>query len=238
MILKNNIFLKGISVFKLIFKNPLTIWMKFVFFLSYFQFKNFNHKLSIGYKAQINNTVFGKYNTIYSNVSLVNVNIEDFSYVADRSKLSNVHIGKFCCIGPDVLIGLGRHPSKNFVSVHPVFYSLRAQSQITFANKSYYEEFENIRIGNDVWIGARAIILDGITIGDGAIVAAGSVVSKDVPPYAVVAGVPARVLRYRFKENEVSFLQNLKWWDKDLIWLQDNYQKFHDIKKMMVHSDE
>jgi virginiamycin A acetyltransferase len=74
-------------------------------------------------------------------------------------------------------------------------------------------EYKRITIGNDVWIGARAVILDGITIGDGAIVGACAVVTKDVPPYAVVAGVPARVIRYRFSEKKIRTLLELQWWE-------------------------
>ena len=70
-------------------------------------------------------------------------------------------------------------------------------------------------IGNDVWIGLNATILDGVTIGDGAIVAAGAVVTKDVPPYAVVAGVPAKIIKYRFTESQIDFLLKFRWWEKD-----------------------
>ena len=93
---------------------------------------------------------------------------------------------------------------------------------ITFSANSYFDEFAPIKIGNDVWVGARAIILDGVTIGDGAIVGAGAVVAKDVPAYAVVGGVPAKVLRYRFEQAEIDLLEQLKWWNKDIDWLRKN----------------
>ena len=79
-----------------------------------------------------------------------------------------------------------------------------------------FDEYENIIVGNDVWIGARAIIMDGVKINNGAIVAANSVVTKDVPAYAIVGGVPAKILKYRFNEKKIETLLNTEWWDDDL----------------------
>jgi len=178
------------------------------------------------------------YNTIYNDVSLSEVSLGDFTYIASGTKISRAKIGKFCSIGPDCKIGLGKHPTKSFVSTHPIFYSTLKQAQIAFADiafadKNYFEEFGNIEIGNDVWIGANAIIVDGIKIGDGAIVAAGAVVTKDVPPYAIVGGVPAKIIRYRFDKDEIAKLLELKWWDKDINYLKSNFKKFHDIKEFL-----
>lgn len=129
-----------------------------------------------------------------------------------KSKVVRADIGAFTCIGPEAFIGgLGRHPT-NFISTHPIFYSSRRQTGKTFAKKNLIEEIARISIGNDVWIGARAVILDGISVGDGAIIAAGAVVVKDVPPYAVVGGVPAKVIRYRFTEDVIEQLLDWKWW--------------------------
>lgn len=81
-------------------------------------------------------------------------------------------------------------------------------------------------VGNDVWIGCNVVILPGVTIGDGAIVAAGSIVTKDVPPYAIVAGTPARVLRYRWDEKTVERVSRLKWWDWEDERIKDNLELF------------
>lgn len=138
-------------------------------------------------------------------------NIGRHTYFA-KSKVVRADIGAFCCIGPEVVIGgLGAHPT-HYISTHPVFYSTRLQSGKTFAENNLIEEISRVKIGNDVWIGARAIILDGINVGDGAIIAAGAVVSKDVPPYAIVGGVPAKVIRYRFSPEVIASLLEWKWW--------------------------
>lgn len=133
------------------------------------------------------------------------------TYVSN-ARIVHADIGAFCSIGPDVNIGgLGNHPSK-WISTHPVFYSTLMQSGKTFAVRDLFEELKPNKIGNDVWIGARALILDGILIGDGAIIAAGAVVNKDVPPYAVMGGVPASIIRYRFSAEVIAALQAWQWW--------------------------
>ena len=180
---------------------------------------------------------FGFYNTIYDNVILNEVTLGDFTYVANNTKISKTKIGKFCSIGPDCKIGLGKHPTTRFVSTHPVFFSTLKQTQITFVDKNYYEEFDNITIGNDVWIGANVIIIDGVHLGDGVIVAAGSVVTKSFPPYAIIGGVPAKIIRFRFEKTEINKLIEIKWWDMDIEYLKRNFKKFHDINVFLSEID-
>jgi acetyltransferase-like isoleucine patch superfamily enzyme len=152
--------------------------------------------------------------------------------VAEKSRLTNADIGKFCSIGSEVLCGLGKHPSHDFVSTHPIFFSMRKQAQISFVSDSCFEESAPIKIGNDVWIGTRAIIMDGITIADGAIVAAGAIVVNNVPAYAIVGGIPAKVLGYRLDEKNIEHLKAFKWWDKDVGWLRKNATKFQGIQEL------
>jgi acetyltransferase-like isoleucine patch superfamily enzyme len=224
------------SLLKLFQKNPITIWMRWLYFKLYWEHKYADKSLSIGYLSEIINCRFGKFNTLYPEVSLSNVTMGDFTYVAVKSRLMNTDFGKFCSIGPEVLCGLGKHPTQNFVSTHPIFFSTIKQAQISFVADSHFDECTPIKIGNDVWIGARAIIMDGITIADGAIVAAGSVVTRDVPAYAIVGGVPAKVLRYRFDEVEIKYLMEFKWWDMDIGWLRSNATKFHNIQLFLQMS--
>lgn len=180
---------------------------------------------------------FGNKNKIYEGANLIDVTMGDCTYVGPRSRLTHVRVGKFTCIAPDVIIGLGNHPSHSFVSSHPAFFSPNCQAGFSFVDRAYFKEYEISTIGHDVWIGARAIVLDGVEIGNGAIVGAGAVVTKDVPPYAIVAGVPARVLRYRFEESEIEQLQQFRWWDKDFNWLIANHQKFNNVKNFFIDAD-
>ena len=135
-----------------------------------------------------------------------------------------VKIGKFCGFGEDVRIITGNH-NTNIPAISMSFIS-------KFFKESIHGEGGPVKIGNDVWVGDRSFILPRVTIGDGAIIGANAVVSKDVPPYAIVAGVPAKVKKYRFRENTIKRLLELKWWD----WSKEKISKnkeffFTDLNK-------
>jgi len=216
---------------KLFIKNPLTLWVKWLLTTIYYQYKFPGRQLSIKYMVRLTNCRFGIKNTVYEGAELVDTVMGNYSYIGPNCRLTKVTIGKFTCIASEVIIGLGKHPAREFVTTHPAFYSPNRQAGFTFVTSTYFQEHEQCTIGNDVWIGTRAIILDGVCIGDGAIVGAGSVVTKSVPPYAIVVGVPAKILRYRFDQAEIEDLKKFKWWDCDFEWLRENYELFHDVKK-------
>lgn len=214
---------------KNLIKNPLTIWCAKLAYSKMLEYKFRDKKLKIDCLSNTKNSVFGLYNKINANVSLNECTLGDFTIIGGGTKISKTIIGKFCSIGPDCKIGLSKHPVKDFVSSHPIFYSTLKQAQITFADQNYFEEFEEISIGNDVWIGANVIVMDGVKIADGAIVAAGAVVVKDIPPYAIVGGVPAKIIRYRFEQDQIEKLLEIKWWGMELDYLKNNFKKFHKI---------
>lgn len=214
------------------FKNPLVFWFVTFFLNTYLQIKERKKHLKIGSMSYVSRCSFGKYNTIYDNVICKESEIDDYTYITSGTKISKSKIGKFCSIGPSCKIGLGIHPSTNYVSTHPIFFSTSRQAQITFVEKNYFQESKEIFIGNDVWIGANVIIIDGVKIGDGAIVAAGAVVTADIPEYAIVGGVPAKIIKYRFNKSQIYFLHELNWFAKEESWLKENVELFHDINKM------
>ena len=152
-------------------------------------------------------------NYVGKNVICISTKIGKFTYVNNSTKVIMTNIGRFTCIGPECLIGgLGAHPT-NRKSTHRMFYSKNRPEWILYCNEENFEEKKYTNIGHDVWIGARVILMDGINVGNGAIVAAGSIVTKDVPPYAIVAGVPAKVIRQRFEPEVVQKLQAEAWWN-------------------------
>ncbi len=153
---------------------------------------------------------------VHQNAELCGVNIGRFSYIARETVLNDVDVGRFCSIGPRCLIGSGDHPV-DWVSTSPVFYSNIRQTGRSFAEdlpvNASFTERRRIAIGNDVWIGAHVFVRDGVSIGNGAIVAAGAVVTKDVPAFAIVGGVPARSIRFRFPPELVEEMQSITWWN-------------------------
>lgn len=153
------------------------------------------------------------------------------SYIGPNSRIIG-NIGRFTSIAPEVCTNLGIHPQTSpFITTCPMFFSLSKQSGKTFAKKQMFNELKTpISIGNDCWIGQRVFIAGGVNIGDGAIILAGAVVTKDVPPYAIVGGVPAKILKYRYDENTIQFLLNIKWWNKPIQWLEDNWELFSNIE--------
>jgi acetyltransferase-like isoleucine patch superfamily enzyme len=160
---------------------------------------------------------------------LNSVELGDYSYIGRNCLLQNVKIGKYCSIANDVMIGLGNHPINHF-STSPLFYKKNNTLGKTLVSEDLdFEEYKEIVIENDVWIGARVTILDGVKIGNGSIIASGSVVTKDVPDYAIVGGVPAKILKYRFEERKIKFLLKELWWHKDLEEIKNKMKQLNDI---------
>ncbi len=218
---------------KELFKNPFSIWLSWFIKRQKVVFKNRNKNFNIGYRSYASDCNFGSNVTIYENVSLCKVSAGNFSYINNQSKINRTTIGNFCSIGENVRCGLGLHPSKTFVSTHPSFYSKSKFPQITFAENDYFTEYAEIQIGNDVWVGSNSIIIDGVKIEDGAIIAAGSVVTKDVPPYAIVGGNPAKIIRFRFEENQINQLLKIQWWNKSTDWCIQNHKLMHNIESFL-----
>lgn len=146
-------------------------------------------------------------------VNLGNTSLGDYTRIRQFSTLHHVDVGKYCSISRNVRIGLGRHPL-NLISTNSIFYSQNKTAiRSDWINKINFEEHKPTKIGNDVWIGEFVTVIGGVNIGDGAVIATKSVVTKDVPPYAIVGGIPAKVLKYRFDEETIAALLQIKWWD-------------------------
>lgn len=173
-------------------------------------------------------------NKIYPRVFLYGSFLGRGSYVGPDSRLPKCKIGRYCSIGPEVKILAGKHPVDERLSTHPAFYSTMKQGGFTYVEQQNFDEFDfcdeekrfYVSIGSDAWIGARVTILGGVRIGNGVIIAAGSLVTKDVEDYSVVGGVPAKHIRFRFDEERRRSLLEDPWWDKDEEWIRANLDQF------------
>jgi len=187
-------------------------------------------------------SIFEGTNSFYSNSELYSSYIGFGTYISENSFLQDIKIGKFCSIGPNLKCIYGNHPTSKFVSTHPAFFSTRKQVNLSYVSENKFQEFSknvsnsneySINVGNDVWISANVTILDGVTIGDGAIIASNSLVNKNVAPYTIVGGVPAKPIKTRFEKDEIDFLLKFKWWNKSLNWIEENSNQFTDIKQFI-----
>lgn len=182
--------------------------------------------------CHVNNMTSGKYVEIGEKNFIENVHIDDFSYTGQFCFIQNSTIGKFSNIAAMVHIGPTAHPyeraSLHHFTYRPYLYGWGDDKEETFFEK---REKKRTLIGHDTWIGRGAIIFPNVKIGNGAIVGAGAVVTKNVPPYAIVAGVPATIIKYRFDDETITALQRLAWWD----WPESKIQHALEDFKGPIH---
>lgn len=173
-----------------------------------------NKNVRISYECSIKNVEFGEYANVAHHAQISDSSIGKRTSIGRYTKIRETIVGKYCSISWDVTVGAVTHPF-NHISSHAFTY----RKQFGICDEDYNIPQKQTIIGNDVWIGCNSVILSGIKIGDGAIVGAGSVVTKDVEPYSIVAGAPAHFIKYRFDKEYIKRLLQLKWWefsDEDL----------------------
>lgn len=203
-----------------------------------FRYRKINTKIStfdIG-----NNFSCGEYCLIGTNTIISdNVKIGNLTYINTSIGQvvieSNVNIGSFCSIAPNVIIAPGNHYI-SFVTTHPLlyntYYSKLMNLNVTLDHYGLIDKDVQTNIGNDVWIGMNSIIKRGVTIGDGAIIASGSVVTKDVSPYAIVGGVPAKLIRFRFEQEQIQALSECRnIWQLTPAELEANFSSLYNISE-------
>lgn len=152
--------------------------------------------------------------------------ISDYSYCAPNVELVHCHIGKYCSIGKSVVIGLGNH-ALNYLSTSPVFTETHNRLNISFTKEDIIQTpFSEVKIGHDVWIGDRVIVKGGIEVGNGSIIGTGAVITKNVPPYSIVGGVPGKLIRKRFSDEIIEIIEHLEWWNWDEKKVEENIHLF------------
>jgi acetyltransferase-like isoleucine patch superfamily enzyme len=203
-----------------------------------FFFYSFTRDKKVGKNVAAYGSFLEGKNKINDNTVFVKSRLGRGSYLGANCYFSGTEIGKYCSIGSYVKVITANHPSRNFVTTHPAFFSLSKQAGFTYTTEQRFQEQKlldeqkgiSVSIGNDVWIGEEAIIMGGVKIHNGAIIGARALVTRDIPPYAKVGGVPAKIIGKRFNEDEIEFLLNLKWWDKDESWIIEYAPFFSDIR--------
>jgi phosphonate metabolism protein (transferase hexapeptide repeat family) len=176
--------------------------------------------------AKVRDSSFGAYCEVGARTKIAESSFGDYSYVVNDSDIIYTTVGKFCSIAAHTRINPGNHPLHRVALSHFTYrssaYGLGDDDAAFFDWRRSYRAV----LGNDVWIGHGAIVLPGIKIGNGAAIGAGTVVSKDVPPFAVVVGVPGRVVRHRFPPDIVAALERIGWWDWSHDQLRDGLMDF------------
>lgn len=194
--------------------------------------------VKFGLFSRMGSGSFFEGNNSVGKFSFVKGNMGKYSYVGDNVAIIDGCIGRYTSVSSNVHVINGRHPLKApFVSTSPVFYSKQSPVGYSFASEQMFEEYSYadkerklcVVIGNDCWVGYGVSIIEGVTIGDGAVVLANATVTKDVPPYSIVGGVPAKVIGYRYDEETVGKLLEFKWWNQKESWIKEHAFDFSNI---------
>jgi phosphonate metabolism protein (transferase hexapeptide repeat family) len=180
--------------------------------------------------ADVRQSLLGVYTEVGARTSFIESSLGDYSYIVNDGDVIYATIGKFCSIASHVRINPGNHPMHR-----------ASQSHFTYRASLYFDDVEDeagffdwrrgvpVAIGHDVWIGHGAVILPGRNIGTGAVIAAGAIVTKDVSPYTIVAGNPARLIRPRFDGETAEALMALAWWDWPRAKLREALEDFRTL---------
>ena len=208
-------------------------FIKYLFTLSY-RIANLGKSRMSPSAIILRGCVFEGRNSVGNNTYLSGTTFGYGSFVGFGCEFSNCNIGRYCSLGSNIRVVSATHPVKGFISTHPAFFSDTYWFHYVQMSK-FKEHLTNAdgfecSIGNDVWIGDNVLILGGCKIGDGAIIGMGSVVLHDVPPYTIVAGIPAKEIRKRFPDEVVDSLQQIKWWNKPIEWIDNNAEDFSNVE--------
>lgn len=184
-------------------------------------------------RPALRNCKIDKTAKVCSGSNCISVMMGRYSYMGKNNSVTNTTIGSFCSIASYCAIGGGDH-KMDMISTSPIFIGGK---NVFGKNFGHYTPrmHKHVHIGHDVWIGENVFINDGLTIGNGAVIGAHSVVTHDIPPYAVAVGVPAKVIKYRFSSEEIEKIELSKWWEWSEEKLKEEGDKFISIKAFKNH---
>lgn len=177
----------------------------------------------VGNFSRVDYSFLNSFVRIERNNQIFQSRIEKHSYTGMNTVVMHSDVGAFCSISWNVSIGGANHDYKRLTQ-HSCLYNGYDNIRPTEMQPAYDRFQPNLVIGNDVWIAAGAVVTRGVNIGDGAVVGANAVVTKDVPPYAIVAGNPAKIIKYRFSPEIIDILLTIKWWNWPIEKIKENYE--------------
>ena len=180
--------------------------------------------------ARVRNSTLGRYTELGEGALMLDSELGDYSYAVRYADIANATIGKFANIASFVRIGATDHPMER-ASQHHFLYRSNDYWDDAEPDEAFFAHraSRRITIGHDTWLGHMAMVMPEVTVGHGAVIAAGAIVTRDVAPYAVVAGVPARVIRYRHPPELAERLIALSWWDWDHARLRAALEDFRHL---------
>lgn len=193
----------------------------------------------VGEFSRITNSKLEEHVKVDRNSLIYHSSIGRYTYFGENDKIMCSDIGRFCSIAWNVSIG-PRHHDYHKVTTHGFLHNDRFDIRPKDEPDESQWLDKKTNLGNDVWIGANAIIANGLTIGDGAVIGGNAMVTKDVPPYAIAVGNPAKILKYRFEDSIIDQLIELKWWNFEIDLIKQNYKLFksNDIKSFIKKMKE
>ena len=195
-----------------------------------------NPTLRMGRHTITNESAFEEHVALGDDAMVLRSEVGRYTYFGPRCIVADAQIGRFCSIAADVSIGTGGHPLGKNAAMHPIFYLSRPPIW-NLVQADQFTEFAHTKIGSDVWIGTKAVIRDGVTVGHGCVIGAGAVVTKDTEPYGIYVGVPAKLTRFRFPQETRDKLLKLQWWDKDFDWIKSKSEFFQDVDRLIGISE-
>jgi phosphonate metabolism protein (transferase hexapeptide repeat family) len=179
--------------------------------------------------ARVVDSTLGQWVYLGPNTSINESTFGDYSYTAGDVQIIYSEVGKFCSIASHVRLNPGNHPMERVTQHHMTYrrkqYGFGADDDAFFD----WRRDHKVTVGHDVWIGHGAVLLPGVTVGTGAVIGAGAIVTKDVAPYTIAVGVPAKPLRLRFPEDVIEKLQRIAWWDWPRELLEKRFEDLSDL---------